>query len=270
MNAASQAVATWWRQTSGAFLRTGNLVALTIFSLAFFLTIDWMLLVAGLTTELIVIGWAARSPSDPARVPAARIRDPLDLVLLVVTVSGFVIILFFGFGKHLLNHRWPYFTHAEGWEAGAILWTGLFLFYYLVKFRATDKLLVDKLIIVSVAGMGLALLILAWNSIGNWSHHIPYIFAIGACFFIIDLLSMRFHPERKERLLSRNSFWWADVPMLVAFGTLWIYLLIHRDTENPDVFVSGVISCQLLISNSAFVVMEFGLLKSPHEVAQLQ
>jgi ABC-type nitrate/sulfonate/bicarbonate transport system substrate-binding protein len=48
-----------------------------------------------------------------------------------------------------------------------------------------------------------------------------------------------------------------------ALFVLWIYLLMYRDTENPDVFVSGVISCQLLISNAAFIVMEFGLLPPP-------
>jgi hypothetical protein len=227
-----------------------------------------MLFGIGIAVEIVYLGWRSRSPRYRTQLELQAQSgkpdvDPLDPMLLVVTVTGFVVILFFGFGKHLLNHRFPNLTHAEGWEAGAIVWTGLFLLYYLVKFRVTGNFFVDKFVIVIIAFIGAVLLIFAWSSMGRWADHIPFVMAIGVCFLIIDLLSMLFHTEKKERMLSRNSLWWADVPMVFAFGVLWAYLLTHRDTENPDVFVSGVISCQLLISNAAFVVMEFGLLQPP-------
>lgn len=258
----------WWYPGFRAFVETANLVALAILGVASYLTIDWVLFGIGTAAEVVYLGWRFRS--RPYRLQLElRARsgkpavDPLDPALLVVTVTGFVVILFFGFGKHLLNHRFPDLTHAEGWEAGAIVWTGLFLLYYLVKFRATGNFIIDKFVIVAMAFLGAVLLIYAWSSMGRWADHIPFVMAIGLCFLIIDGLSALFHAEKKERMLSRNSLWWADVPMVFAFGVLWAYLLMHRDTENPDVFVSGVISCQLLISNAAFVVMEFGLLQPP-------
>jgi hypothetical protein len=257
-----------WYPGFRAFVETANLVALGILGVASYLTIDWMLFGIGIAVEIVYLGWRSRSPRYRTQLELQAQSgkpdvDPLDPMLLVVTVTGFVVILFFGFGKHLLNHRFPNLTHAEGWEAGAIVWTGLFLLYYLVKFRVTGNFFVDKFVIVIIAFIGAVLLIFAWSSMGRWADHIPFVMAIGVCFLIIDLLSMLFHTEKKERMLSRNSLWWADVPMVFAFGVLWAYLLTHRDTENPDVFVSGVISCQLLISNAAFVVMEFGLLQPP-------
>lgn len=258
----------WWYPGFKGFFETANLVSLSILAVAAYLTVDWMLFGLGIAVEAVYLGWTFRSLSYRSKLELRAQAgkpdvDPLDPTLLVVTVTGFVAILFFGFGKHLLNHRFPDLTHAEGWEAGAIVWTGLFLLYYLIKFRATGNVFVDKFVIVLIAFLGAVLLILAWNSMGRWEHHIPFVMAVGLCFLVIDLLSALLHTDKKERMLSRNSLWWADVPMVFAFAILWSYLLIHRDTENPDVFVSGVISCQLLISNVAFVVMEFGLLQPP-------
>ncbi len=68
----------------------------------------------------------------------------LDGSLLVVTVAGFVIILFFGFGKHLLSHPLPFLTHAAGWDIGALTWTGFFLLYYTGKFKFTNVRAVER------------------------------------------------------------------------------------------------------------------------------
>jgi hypothetical protein len=262
----------WRNRGLKGLTETANLVVLTILSVVSFLTGDWGLFGIGMVVEGIYLASASgllcyRRRLELRAQSGKRGVEFLDQVLLLVTVAGFVVILFFGFGKHLLNHRWPYLTHAEGWEAGAIGWTGLFLVYYLIKFQATGNFVVDKFIILILGLFGLVLLWLAGKSMGKPLEHVPFVWAIGACFLIIDLLSMLFHREKKERLLSKASLLWADAPMVFAFGVLWLYLLMHRDTENPDVFVSGVISCQLLISNVVFVVMEFGLLKSPKETA---
>jgi hypothetical protein len=48
-----------------------------------------------------------------------------------------------------------------------------------------------------------------------------------------------------------------------SFLVLYAYLKLHRDTEAPEVFVAGVVACQLLISNAVFIVMEFGFLRLP-------
>lgn len=260
--------AKWWKYGIKALKETSNLVSLTILVIAFLLTVDWVLLCIGGAVELAYLSWASflpyyRTRLEPQTQSSKRVVDFLDRVLLVVTVAGVVVILFFGFGKHLLSHPWPYLTHAEGWEAGAIVWTGLFLLYYIAKFRSTSNRGVDSFIIILFAVVSTFLLNRAWGSMRRPLEHVIYIWLIGACFFVIDLLIVKFHPEPKERNLSRNSLVWADIPMVVAFPVLLAYLWVHRDTEYPDVFVSGVVSCQLLISNAVFVVMEFGLLQPP-------
>jgi peptidyl-prolyl cis-trans isomerase A (cyclophilin A) len=93
--------------------------------------------------------------------------------------------------------------------------------------------------------------------------HVIYVLSIGLCFLAMDLWSSTEHLEPKERALSKASLLWADYPMVAAFIILLVYLWIHADAEHQDVFVSGVISCQLVISNVVFVVMEFGFLRRP-------
>ena len=258
----------WWYSGFRAFVETANLVALALLCVASYLTNDWLLFGIGIAIELVYLVWRSRSPHYRTQLEeraqsGRRVGDPLDALLVVITITGFLVILFFGFGKHLLDRRFPYLTHAEGWEAGAIVWTGLFFFFYLVKLRATDSVFVDKFVVVIIAFVGTGLLVLAWNSMGRWATHIPFVMGIGLCFLIMDWLGMRFHPEKIERMVSRNSLIWAHVPMIITLSVLWAYLLMHRDTENPEVLVPGLISCQLLISNTAFVVMELGLLQPP-------
>lgn len=263
----------WWERGYEAAQETANLVSLTILALASVLTSDWLLLSIGLGVELSYLLWASFSAHYRKRLESwahsgKRGVTWLDRILFIVTVAGFVIIVFFGFGKHLLSHPWPSLTHAGGWEAGALAWTSLFLIYYLIKFPFTRVGIVDKVIIFIALGT-LPLIYRAWTSMGRPLEHVIWVLAIGWCFFVIDLLISWKHPDREEKNLSRSSFYWADIPMVVAFTTLLIYLLIHRDIEHPDVFVSGVVACQLLISNAVFIVMEFGLLRPSKEIKEI-
>ncbi|MBD0370245.1 MAG: hypothetical protein ICV60_05370 [Pyrinomonadaceae bacterium] len=261
-----------WNRAREAVKETANLVSLTILFLASALTLDVWLLVTGLGIELLYLCIASFLPHYrrqlEARVQSGKPQvKRLDRLLFIVTVAGLVIIVFFGFGKHLLSHPWPTLTHAGGWEAGALIWTSLFLIYYLIKFPFTRNGVVDKIIIFIALGtlplIYLAWASMGWTSVGSEVKHVIYVLAIGACFFVIDYLIWKKHPDDEEKNLSRASFYWADIPMVVAFTTLLVYLLIHRDTEHREVFVSGVIACQLLISNAVFIVMEFGLLQPP-------
>src|SRR5438105_11009587 len=142
---------------------TANLVLLTILLVASGLTLDWMLLVVGMTVELVYLCWASFSSRYTKRLESRTqsvvSEDPfLDGLLLVVTVAGFVVIFFFGFGKHLLSHPWPYLTHAEGWDVGAITWTGFFLVYYIWKFPFTNIRKLDKAIFSIILLLTLPLL----------------------------------------------------------------------------------------------------------------
>jgi hypothetical protein len=278
----------------GSFMETANLVSLTILGVASYLTSDEGLLWIGLGVEAAYLILAAltasqwfRSASWSAKIASRltgvikrhetwldRFRKnkthngednfALDQVLLIVTVAGFVVIMFFGFGKHLLTHRWPNLTHAQGWEAGAIAWTGLFLLYYLFKTPRTPNVTVDKIIILALGGLNAWFGWEAWKSVGGKPlQHLKWVMGIAACFLFIDLMISIFHDDPAEKARSRASLFWADVPMVFSFIVLLIYLLVHGDTEAPEVFVAGVVACQLLISNAVFVVMEFGLLQPP-------
>jgi hypothetical protein len=262
----------WRHRGWTAFIEIANLTIFTILCMASFLTGDKLLFGIGIVVEGFYLVWASWSARYRKRLEL-RVKSGrhavtfLDGVLLVVTIMGFVVILFFGFGKHLLSHRWPYLTHAEGWEAGAIGWTGLFLFYYIAKFRDIRSLPVNTIVKALLLLASGWLLVAAWNSIRTTRErpmeHVLYVWLIGVSFLFTDLLVMKYHDDPKECNLSRSSLMWADIPMVVAFFVLLVYLGFHPDTENKDVFVSGVVSCQLLISNVVFIVMEFGLLQSP-------
>lgn len=245
------------------FQETTNLVILTIFVWVSVLTRDLPLLGVVVVFETAYLILGCRVGRFEKLIQSRPAVTLLDQVLLLVSVSGFVVILFFGFGKHLLDYPFPNLTHAEAWEAGALLWTALFLFYYLIKFSFTGNVALDKFVVVVLAGGSVWLINQAWHSMGQPKEHVGWVLAIGGCFFLIDLLLWKQHPNPKEQQLSKASFWWADTPMVVAFTILLCYLLCHHDAEYPDVFVSGVVSCQLLISNAVFIAMEFGLLQLP-------
>ncbi len=283
------------KRAFGSILETVNLVSVTILAVVWLLTADEKLLRIGVAAELayivlallITTNWFTSSSLLPANIASLlkgyrrRLdtwlsRYPktngseddllLDQVLLIVTVAGFAVIAFFGFGKHLLSYQWPELTHAQGWEAGAIVWTGLFLIYYLFKTSPTRSVKVNKLIMVVLIGVNAWLWWKAWKSIGGHEplEHIGWIMGIAAAFLVIDLIVSIFHDNDIERARSRASLIWADAPMVFSFTVLYIYLRAHSDTEAPEVFVAGVVACQLLISNVVFVVMEFGLLGLPH------
>lgn len=257
----------WWDGGKNPLTEAGNLMALSILVVASVLTMDPILIWIGAAVEVVYLVLASLPTRyrEKRRVALERAFQRgeygLDRLLLVVTVAGFAVILFFGFGKHLLNHVRPYLSHAEGWEAGAIIWTGLFLIYYVVKFKVTGKVW-DKIVIVPISCFGTLLLIRAWNTMGQPHDHVLAVLGIGACLFFIDLINALFHEIPRERMRSRESLFWADVPIMAAVLVLYVYLLVHPDTENPEVFVSGVISCQLLMSNTFFIVTEFGWLQS--------
>ena len=259
-----------WRHGTAPLTETVNVVAATILGVAALLTRDPYLLGVGVGAEIIYLVCVSISPQYEERLQRRRIELPqgvygLDLWLVFVTAAGVTVILFFGFGKHLLSHPWPKMTHAGGWEAGALCWTLAFLVYYAPKFFVGAGGKFSPLVVPSVV-TGFLLVYFwfkAWYSVGQTRplEHVVYVLLISVCLTFLDWVAWKKHILEKERVLSHASLRWADAPMLVAFLTLLLYLWAHHDAEHEDVFVSGVISCQLVISNVIFVVMEFGFLK---------
>jgi len=259
----------WLRSSYQAFVSTINIVALTVVIVAYTLTLDSWLLGFGGLIEISFLVWSVFSHRYPAQIGDA-IKLRLNRTLLVVSVVGVVVTLFFGFGKHLLSNQWSWdLTHAEGWEAGAIVWTILFVAYYVVKFKTTGRRLIDKLIILSYV-LVVILAYFALRTMETPRIHIVYVCAIGFDLLLIDYLLGKHHPDDDEKIRSKASFLLADIPMAVALPVLGLYLWAHRDTEHPEAFVAGIISFQLLVSNATFVVMEFKLLQPRDLVSKRQ
>jgi hypothetical protein len=259
-----------WSKRSGAALGgTANLLALTIVAWASFLTWDkWLALIGG-GLEFIFLSWAAWSKTYRKRLESKHLKPrpkPIDLWLLIVTVSGFVVILFFGFGKLLLTPRWLHLSHAQGWEAGAIGWTALFLIYYLFKFKKTKNPELYHVVFISITIVSFILLFLLWYTMDIPVWHVTLVLALGWCFFGIDLFlvfALVDDDKDNEKGRSLASLVGADIPMVVTLSLLLLYLGIYSDADNRDVFVSGVVACQLLFSNAVFVLTEFAWLQIP-------
>src|SRR5215204_5485818 len=93
----------WWGRIKKAFMETANWVALTLLIVPSYLTSDKLLFAIGMVLESVylllaslLLGYQTGAQSNKRRV-----EDPLDRWLLIVTIAGFVVIFFFGFGKHL-------------------------------------------------------------------------------------------------------------------------------------------------------------------------
>jgi hypothetical protein len=256
------------------FGNTINLLALTMVLTAWFLTFDPILLGIAGAAELVYLVVAFRSRRLAARFAwqaqlmeesKAANNDPvLDRLLLWVAAAGFATVIFFGFGTHLLNHRWPDLTHAEGWEAGAIAWTGIFAVYYIGKFGRFGKVWA---VFFGLCIAGVIALFL-WQALSTMSRpftleHFRWIGLIVFLLAFIDGGMAWKHPDSRERRLSRASFLSADVPSVTAFTILSLYLSAHPDAESRDIFVAGVIACQVLFSNAVFMMMEFEFFTSP-------
>jgi len=247
-----------------ALLGTANLLSLTIVAWSAFLTWDIYLAVTAVAVELIFLIYAASSQKRRLRTAQPRPKG-IDFWLLFVTVSGFVVILFFGFGKMLLTPRWLSLSHAQGWEAGAIAWTALFFVYYLFKFQKTKNPARYQVINGVLWICFFVLVIGLYQTMEYPVWHVALVLMVGVCFLVLDLvLIFEIDPhqdEDDEVNRSLASLVGADIPMVGTLFLLWLYLVIYYDADSRDVFVSGVIACQLLFSNAVFVVTEFAWLK---------
>jgi hypothetical protein len=263
----------WLKRFGAAFRGTANLLALTIVAWASFLTWDGRLAVVAGGIELIFLSWATWSKTYQTRLESKRSKPRpklIDLWLLIVTVSGFVVILFFGFGKLLLTPRWLSLSHAQGWEAGAIGWTALFLIYYLFKFQKTKNPALYHVVFIVITIVSIFLLFGLWYSMEIPVLHVALVLALGVCFLGMDLFLVftleddeETAEEKDERGRSLASLVGADIPMVLTLSLLLLYLWIYKDADNQDVFVSGVVACQLLFSNAVFVLTEFAWLQLP-------
>ena len=226
---------------------------------------------------------SAPTPKDLAKKAKADARQRAErkrnLALNAMILSGLAIIITFGFCSarfdawklnaffhHLgftVEHHW------KSWELGALLWTFIFVFYYFltVSFDVQKHKVMVRL---SLLCLGISTLVAAASLLylNRPLLHVLSVTLVGATLMLTDGLLARGLRPGKEQKEYRDSFWIAGVPTVFAYLVLVVYLVsvslyqgqVQKD-ENPEIFMSGAISFQLLASNIVFVILQKGWLR---------
>jgi hypothetical protein len=185
-----------------------------------------------------------------------------NLALVFVTVCGAISTGFLGFGKHLFHYPFPTYTHGDGWEVSALVWTIIFVVYYIVKFQTVENSTLNKFVALGAAFLSLSLFFFAFQSLNAHRPivHVLCVCGIGVALLSCDWFMARKHKDESQRAAFARNCLIADAPPLVGFLVLLAYIGQHPDAESPEVFISGIIAAQLWISNVIFVVSESEIL----------
>ncbi len=191
--------------------------------------------------------------------------------LWLITVSGVLLILCFGFGSDwnwmkLLETRIVGIplSPSESWELGAISWSLVFGAYYYFTFPFLPKDHLNR-VLLAVLSLGTVTLCgAAAYSLHNQSGmHFRFVSAIGFLFCITDFVLFWWHQGDRRKIFL-ESLWVADVPMIAGLTTLLIFQIYHRDYGvggEMKIFLAGAISFQLIVSNVVFILCQFGVLR---------
>ncbi|SRR5712692_1491849 len=185
-----------------------------------------------------------------------------DRSLLIPILFGVVIIILFGFEMD----RDPFglkLKHWQSWELGALLWTAVFALYYAFKFPFVQTDLINRLVNLCVL---VVLPVLAFTGgyflLVSPKHfwHVLAVLAIGVLLLATDFLLYKYHVgEQKKAFLECVLI--ADVPVVCAFLVLLPYVFLHEHEEEREVFFSGAVSFQLIVSNILFILIQLGVVR---------
>jgi len=203
-----------------------------------------------------------------------------NLALDAMIVSGAIIIITFGLGTDWfdtlrlndlfgrlgfdLRHHW------KSWEFGALLWTLLFVIYYFVTVELDTKkhraMVRVSLILLFASTLVAAVSLLYLN---RPFLHVISITGVGLFLMSTDGLLAQYLTPGTRKTEFWDSFLIAGIPTVCAYFVLLIYLALDSlhnkpsKIENPEIFISGAISFQLLASNVIFVILQKGWLRRP-------
>lgn len=179
----------------------------------------------------------------------------------------------------------------RSWELGAVAWSILFGFYYLLRLPIlTDAAQYIKLISLLVF---LAIIVPFLAGLSVWLAkpviwHVGVVMVGGFLFMLADILLYNrlckfdkdatnvvsdddkiknFKHEREKRLYWESVIV-ADTPMLAGLLVLFGYLWFHRgqgSDHDMEAFAGGAISFQLIASNVLFALGQGGFIRSVWE-----
>lgn len=211
-------------------------------------------------------------------------KNTILVPLILGVVAGFLIIGFFGFAADAAILRFNSYSdrahalnHWKSWEFAALAWNVIFdgIIYWTFPFPSPANHqrwhpgAVRMVSFVLIAGVGTCTLF-AMSSLwgGSPTHHLFFVLGIAACFTLVDgLLLVLIGKHDEHGRIFEKTLWMADIPMLVAFLSLFAFQCIHtgcKGTTDADfeIFSSGAISFQLVAQNVIFGVIQIGALRS--------
>lgn len=214
--------------------------------------------------------WPAQGISKTRRCPRDIAGEAIDgqaealmkwdhAALLGISTAGVVLMVLFGFGKHVFFRLRPELSHTEGWEMGALVWTGLTWLFYWFKVE-TPYPQVERMTLLLFGLAGGIFGYMALTALHQPLWHVLWVTLISLVLLVLDVLLTLCNKTPRARFHFKISAVVADLPIVLGLVVLILYALAFPDAEHPEVFLSGAISLQFVVSNVVFVVCWSGLL----------
>ena len=213
--------------------------------------------------------------------PARSLSLNLTWLLLAMLGIGVVIVIVFGFYidsstftsiiRNLIASGWLHPTHPSGqvehwrlWELGAVLWSFFFGAYYYVTFPMVKSSTFIKVICALVfVGTILPNIVAAYLILNLYpaQSHVAAVLAAGVFFALADFLIYYKHDDPRERGSYFEGLLMADIPMVVGFSVLLLYLVLHQSDSGIEAFAGGAITFQLIAANVIFLLSQGGFIR---------
>jgi cell division protein FtsW (lipid II flippase) len=177
------------------------------------------------------------------------------IVDFIIPYLVMILILFFGFsGFDLLTNKLSY-PFWRNWELAAILFTGLYSIYELIKGIWKKDFLKGQSFFIGAGGVILLIIcyLLLYSDLGRTSTLVMLVIATGIICgidwsYIIAFKREGYSSKSKEDSQKLN-FYYCNFPTIIVFGILLAYSSILRDPNEKSAFFAGAVTFQLLISN---------------------
>ncbi|MGC4038382.1 MAG: hypothetical protein QM764_20630 [Chitinophagaceae bacterium] len=158
-------------------------------------------------------------------------------------------------------------TIWDVWELAALTWSACFVWYYwneLNEIGSSKKTkYVVTLIVMSVflpvSGIFFTLGII-------WKHDHWYALMCGCAlsfvYYTLDYILSHIHKDEIERKNYLESFWLADVPIVITNIVLFVWLIVGEKPEEWETFAGGIIAAQLITCNLIFVITQSKIIRN--------
>jgi len=148
-------------------------------------------------------------------------------------------------------------TRYERWEVAALVWNVVFA---ILSYMSVP--LVNKLVPALRFVAGGMLSYLAFQALvdGYYNRHLFFVVMIGVIYLVIDFIVIRKLPTECERFMQVAFF--VDLPTTLALGVLCLYSATTSTADYMDVYISGLISFQFIVSSLVLAFIDSDIVKA--------